>query len=561
MQFNQFSFSKCKQKLNVLRTSSALILLWLFLLASSALWTIGWLMFGNTANAVGGIHVVNGLTFGRVPDVVIAKSGLELLATAQTIAIQVTDLQSSLIDGSDISIQPIIPKLQNFEQQLELFQESWNRKGPSILKPYTTYKLESLTPGLTPTKLLATSLKYISVLNASLEKPGDYVVLFQNADEIRATGGFLGSYARFTYYDGIISAPVIRDIYEPAGQFTGFIPAPPGVQEYLSGGNGLQLQDANWAADFPTAAKSILSFFSLGNEQNISGVIAIHSGLISDVLAITGPLYLPDYDAFASAENFSDLARADREKFFPGSKQKTFFLEHFFTQLKLALGTASTQQVVKILTLLVQEHQSYILAYHDQPLIQQKIEIASFSGSIQIPQNTELFLYPVESNVGINKANKGVSRTYRLTISENESSLRITFDNKNSSKPRTTIRNPNVAEADHLHYMNYQRLLVEPDINVTGITQGDTTISDWSEEIITTDGGLQLKEIGFLVVIRENTTSHITISLAHPGKISSTTQVTMPFQPGLSSTILQIETAKDVQQHTFNSDVTAVIPL
>jgi hypothetical protein len=103
--------------------------------------------------------------------------------------------------------------------------------------------------------------------------------------------------------------------------------------------------------------------------------------------------------------------------------------------------------------------------------------------------------------------------------------------------------------------------LIEPDVVVTKITQGENKIKNWSEQIITTQSGTQLKEIGFLVIVQENTTSHVTISLAHPGKISSTTQVTIPFQPGLPSSLLQIETTKEVQQHTFVSDVTTVIAL
>jgi hypothetical protein len=561
MQFNQFSFNNNSRLPKILRISSALILTWLFLVASCVIWSVTWQLLGSTSLAVLGASTANMLTFSSIPDFVLAKHGLSTINTAKILATQGAELQSSLNQDSEINLQPLIPTVQTLEDQIETLIKSWHQPGPSLLKPLISHKVASYKPGLEVSQLLATCLKYLQVLTATLNQPGEYLLLFQNADEIRATGGFLGSYARFSFYNGVVSAPIIRDIYEPAGQFTGYIPAPPGVQEYLSGGEGLQLQDANWSADFPTAAKTILSFFSLGNEQNINGVVAIHSGLITDILAILGPIYLPDYDASATAENFTELARADRENFFPGSKQKTFFLEHFFTQLKIKMSEASPEQLLRIISLLIQENQSYILAYHDQPSIQEKIEAASLSGSIQIPDNTELFLFPVESNVGINKANKGVQRTYRLGISENESSLRITFENNNNSPTKTSIRNPNVAESDHLHYVNYQRLLIEPDVVVTKITQGENKIKNWSEQIITTQSGTQLKEIGFLVIVQENTTSHVTISLAHPGKISSTTQVTIPFQPGLPSSLLQIETTKEVQQHTFVSDVTTVIAL
>jgi hypothetical protein len=561
MQFNQFSFNNNSKIPKILRILSAVILTWLFLIAISAIWSISWLLLKNTSLAVTGAHVANILTLGSVPDVIIAKHGLQVLDTSQSLASQAVDLQSSLNQESEIQLQPLLPELQNLEAQLTSLNQAWHQSGPSLLKPYITYRLAIYQRGLSPSAILDTGLHYLHMLNAVLQESGEYVVLFQNADEIRATGGFLGSYARFSYYNGVVSAPIIRDIYEPAGQFSGYIPAPPGVQEYLSGGDGLQLQDANWSADFPTAANTILSFFSLGNEQNITGIAAIHSRLITDILEITGPIFLPDYDVTATAQNFSELARADRETFFPGSKQKTFFLDHFFTQLKLTISEASTKQLIQIVSLILKKDQSYVLAYHEQADIQEKIEKASLSGSIQIPQDTELFLYPVESNVGINKANKAVSRTYRLDVSANETSLRITFENKNITRPSTAIRNPSVAEADHLHYVNYQRILVNPDVSITAIEQDETQITEWSEEIITTHSGIQLKEIGFLVIVRENTSSHVTVSLAHPGKISSTTQITVPFQPGLPPSLLQIETAKDVQQHTFVSDVTTVIAL
>ncbi|MDP1743836.1 MAG: DUF4012 domain-containing protein, partial [Candidatus Amesbacteria bacterium] len=43
----------------------------------------------------------------------------------------------------------------------------------------------------------------------------DYVVLLQNNTELRATGGFMGSYARLRFRNGTLQSTKFEDIYEP----------------------------------------------------------------------------------------------------------------------------------------------------------------------------------------------------------------------------------------------------------------------------------------------------------------------------------------------------------
>ena len=67
------------------------------------------------------------------------------------------------------------------------------------------------------------------------EKPINYFVLLQNNTEIRANGGFTGSYAVFNVDKGDFTYR-FQDIYVPDGQITNHITPPDAIQEAFKHG-------------------------------------------------------------------------------------------------------------------------------------------------------------------------------------------------------------------------------------------------------------------------------------------------------------------------------------
>lgn len=375
------------------------------------------------------------------------------------------------------------------------------------------------------------------------------IVLLQNDDELRATGGFMGSFADISLAGGVIQTQTIHDIYEPAGQFTDLIEAPPGLAEYLSAGKGLALPDANWHPDFPSSATDILHFLALAGWQDIDLVVAINTSLIETVLNSTGPLYLPDYGITVTADNLATVARADRVVFFPGSKAKSNLLNSLLTQLKLKLSQLSPTQLLTLSqTLSAHLQRSALLAYSPNAALNQHLVSLGVSGELPVVSEEQWLLYPVESNVGINKANAGVSREWQLSLGEYRSQLTVTFTNNNRPDP---------LESDTPDYINYFRLIVPVNMSIKTITVNGQSQEHWSSRPLTTLAKNSYLELGWLVAVPHQTSTTVVVELNHP-RLTPTTTIVWPLQPGVPPSPLvvnfedqQLETVVDHSTQIF----------
>ena len=387
----------------------------------------------------------------------------------------------------------------------------------------------------------------LTIIQKLLTGKQSYVLLFQNSEELRATGGFLGSYAKLDLQDGQLVDFKIEDIYVPDGQFSWFIEAPAGAKEYLSGGDGLRLRDANWHPDFPSSAQQILTYLAFGKEAGLDGAIGVNLPIVEKILAVTGPIYLHDYNQTITQKNFSDIARADRGNFFPGSVQKQHFLTTFFNQLLIELQNLdqSQQQLLaeKIITSAIEKDLQFFS--HDQEL-QLLFEKLAISGQLQKKEDAA-YLMLVESNVGINKANQHIDRAVNLKISDAKTLIEVTLVNRNLPP---TVKNKNPNEADHLGYVNYQRIILDPETKIDQIIFDDQVITNWDEEVISNSRGEKFKQVGFLLTLPERATKKLSIELNN-SSFNQKTQIFIQKQAGLSKVPYHF----NYHDHTFSLDL------
>jgi hypothetical protein len=141
-----------------------------------------------------------------------------------------------------------------------------------------------------------------------------FLVMMQNQNELRPTGGFLGTYGILTTKDGDIKELKSEDIYHldmPVKDKIKVEPPAP-LKKYL-GVNYWYLRDANWSPDWPTAAQKIIWFFKEENrlanqpqkDLKIQGVLGITPELVIDLLTLVGPIKVGD--AEYNQNNFYDL--------------------------------------------------------------------------------------------------------------------------------------------------------------------------------------------------------------------------------------------------------------
>ncbi len=387
---------------------------------------------------------------------------------------------------------------------------------------------------------------FIKFLDSFSNQDQKIIIVFQNSDEIRATGGFMGSYTVLDIVDGKVLEIVTEDIYDADGQFEGFIEAPSGVKEYLSDGKGLRLPNANWNPDFPTSAEQILQFFAFGNKKNVTTLVAVNPDYAKLILSITGSITLNDYNTIVNKDNVTEVLRSRRSSFFPGSTEKKHLLAQLLTQVQIKISNLDVKSKINILQESINQF-SYnnIQLYSNVDEIDEIISKYRFRQELEYKENAD-YLFIVESNVGINKANKNINRDVLIDKNNNETLITVNFKNNNFSPTISNLtglidedvinidKSSNGNEANHLGYVNYQRIFIKPEQSLDFIKYNDIQISDWHEGIIKNSKNEEFKEIGFIVTLKEQESSKLEIKLKNPQ--SDENQIYIQKQPGLPAT-------------------------
>jgi len=131
-----------------------------------------------------------------------------------------------------------------------------------------------------------------------------YLVLFQNDNELRPTGGFLTAYAIINVENGKVTPEKSDDIYELDKKFRERLPIPEALGRYLTTERYWNLRDMNISPDFKTSMDTFYSYYQniSGEPSDIDGIIAIDTEFLKNLMSILGPTEVPGYGTF-SAEN------------------------------------------------------------------------------------------------------------------------------------------------------------------------------------------------------------------------------------------------------------------
>lgn len=239
-----------------------------------------------------------------------------ILAASKEIALAEQIVAKTLADLNEINEDNPF----NLAVTLSLLSDSITNLKPHFEKAINYLQLVNKNdlPGEYKTKLLAAQEQLISLNTKSNSffvlpqllsqllnnpEPKTYVVIFQNSNELRPTGGFMGSLA-------LISAESdeIKSINIPGGgpyDYQGSLERvirPPEPLRLVRG--TWQLQDANWFYDFPSSAEKVMWFLSEAGGPETDGLISLNSEVVVELLKITGPIELPQYDKVLTADNF-----------------------------------------------------------------------------------------------------------------------------------------------------------------------------------------------------------------------------------------------------------------
>lgn len=342
------------------------------------------------------------------------------------------------------------------------------------------------------------------ILGKNKEKK--YLLLFQNNMELRPGGGFIGSFGIVTFSDYTLKDIKIEDVYEADGQLKSHIEPPPPIRLYLNQPHWF-LRDSNFSADFSENFKQAEYFLEkeLGL-KNFDGGMAITTTAIKNILEAFGEIYLPDYKEKINKDNFYLKTQFYVEKdFFPGSIQKKTFLAALVRRLLLELEHISFNSLLKNIEKSLLEKQ--IVLYFKNPKIDNLINSLGWGGRIIKPvcvsekANCVIdYLFPIDANLGVNKANFFISRLINTKINfypngEIETTLIIKF--KNESLPSIFPGGD---------YKNYFQLYLPSLSEIIFVKKDEKMINDW--EVKLED---EFKILSFFFFIPSSSSSEIKI--------------------------------------------------
>ena len=230
--------------------------------------------------------------------------------------------------------------------------------------------------------------------------PHRYLVLFQNNHELRATGGFIGSYMLIDINDGLITKMDAKDVYESDGQLTEIIIPPPGIDKVAK---RLYLRDANYSPDFPTSAEKIMWFLEHSGQPSVDTVIAIDQNVVEEILKITGPITLENFPFQIKSNTFNNLISYYIEAKISKTGTPKQMLFDFIPVFKEKL--LNVKNLIELKNTIVKLSKSKnIQAYSKDTKVQNLIEKLNLDGSLKKPQPKSDYLAVISTSIGGNKS-------------------------------------------------------------------------------------------------------------------------------------------------------------
>ncbi|EKE16280.1 MAG: hypothetical protein ACD_11C00021G0009 [uncultured bacterium] len=212
--------------------------------------------------------------------------------------------------------------------------------------------------------------------------PRKYLFLFQNNNEMRATGGFIGTYGLLDISNGHVRDFFIDGIFNPDGQLQDKVVPPAPIQKISA---AWSLHDSNWFPDFPVSAKEAIVFYERTGGPTVDGVITITPVVLQKLLEITGPIEMTDYEVILDSENFIEKTQNKVEKDYDKkeNKPKKILSDLAPMILDRIVKTRDIETVSKVAQVFLESlNEKHILIFSENRDLQEIISKRGWSGEI-----------------------------------------------------------------------------------------------------------------------------------------------------------------------------------
>ncbi|MAF20143.1 MAG: hypothetical protein CMI55_00480 [Parcubacteria group bacterium] len=269
-----------------------------------------------------------------------------------------------------------------------------------------------------------------------------YLLLLQNNLELRPSGGYLGSFAIIKVKNGQVTFFQIHDtnIFDGFGSVQTDPPQP--IKDHLKV-NNWQMRDGNWSPDFIISAQQVEYFYHLqGGLEEFDGIIGINASILPELLKLTGPIYLTEFDKEFQAEDALyqleyEVEQGYLERGLVRGERKTI-LKALGQEILTRLAKDSFWEQRKIKDLALKElNRKNILLYFQDEEVQRIISAQGWAGQVNQTYQAD-YLMIVEANLAARKSNFFITRQveYELDLDKErpEATLRIIYTHTGGAK-------------------------------------------------------------------------------------------------------------------------------
>lgn len=321
-------------------------------------------------------HVVTRLekTLAQLPkNASTADKARELLETARALEPNLADIKTSLthIDQTDVPTEA-------------------RTRLPAIIALVTAVHRDVQTIGNTTEALLAL---------LGTNRPARFLVLFQNDDELRPTGGFIGSFGILDIADGSIKKFEIppSGAYAVQGQLTAYLRAPEPLHTINT---RFEFQDSNWFPDFPASAETAMRLYELAHGATVDGVIAINTKMLEGLLDIMGPMISVRDQSTIARDTVVAQIYADIQKNKAAGVAPKQLIATLGPHLVQELTNAAPAEIIQLVHLFnTARNRKDILVYAKDEPAEKELHALAWDGAID-QNHRQDYLMAIHTNIG-----------------------------------------------------------------------------------------------------------------------------------------------------------------
>ena len=396
-----------------------------------------------------------------------------------------------------------------------------------------------------------------------------YLIVAQNEDELRPTGGFISGAGLLQLNEGeveslsFLSSDTVDDWLNKPYDL------PPQPFQDFMGMDIFLFRDTNFWPDFPTSAEQMMESYSYGQGVELDGVIAVDQRFLGKLLEVAGPLDVPELAATLSSANVISELRAAWEPADDDTdwiaNRKSFMgplAAALFQQLTSSPGSVDMVWLARVMAEAAE--QRHFQVYVRDPDAQNALAEAGWTGQ-QANVAGQDYLLVTDTNMGFNKVNAAVTRSlnYRVRLSEegdNRATLAIDYSHNSepsgkSCLPFAAIYSNDIRYGDLIEdcYWNYVRVHAPAGSELVDASRhpipGEALLTreDWEGQAVASGAAATgLAEFSNFVLVPHGGQATVTFTYDLPAGIIHTVDDTMTYhlavnkQAGLDAQRLSI---------------------